>query len=76
MSCDRITVDTSKMGGLPTIRDTRVTVSMVLGQLAGGNSIEDVLDAFPYIDRTDVLAALEFAAAALNQQDLPSARPA
>ncbi|WDZ86960.1 DUF433 domain-containing protein [Micromonospora cathayae] len=51
------------MGGLPCVRDTRVTATAVLGQLAAGRSIEELLDDYPYLDREDVLAVLEFAAA-------------
>jgi uncharacterized protein (DUF433 family) len=40
---ERITVDPAQMGGLPCIRGMRVTVSAILGQLAAGQSIEDVL---------------------------------
>ena len=64
------------MSGLPCIRDTRVTVSAVLGQLAAGRSLEDVLADYPYLHRTDILAALEFAAAALQERELPLAQPA
>jgi hypothetical protein len=38
---------------------TRVTVSAVLGQLAAGRSVEDVLADYPYLERADILAALE-----------------
>jgi uncharacterized protein (DUF433 family) len=64
------------MTGLPTIRDTRVTVSAVLGQLAAGRSFDDVLADYPYLERDDILAALEFAAAAVQERELPLARPA
>lgn len=50
------------MGGLPTIRDTRVTVPAVLGQLAAGRTVAQIVDDYPYLDRKDVLAALAFAA--------------
>lgn len=40
MGLDRITVDPEQMGGLPCIRGLRVTVSMVLGQLAGGRVVD------------------------------------
>jgi uncharacterized protein (DUF433 family) len=40
MAYERITIDPAKMTGLPCIRDTRVTVSAVLGQLAAGRSTE------------------------------------
>jgi uncharacterized protein (DUF433 family) len=70
MSWVRVTLDPARMGGLACIRDTRVTVSAVLGQLATGRSIEQVLDDYPYLDREDVLAALEFAAAAMQKRQL------
>lgn len=62
MAFERITVDPARMGGLPTIRDTRVTVGMVLGQLATGQAVEELLTDYPYLERDDVLAALEYAA--------------
>lgn len=73
---ERISVDPARMGGLPTIRDTRVTVGMVLGQLAGGRSIDEIVADYPYLERADVLAALEYAAAAVNEREVPIARPA
>ncbi len=76
MALDRITVDPEQMGGLPCIRGLRVTVSMVLGQLAGGQTIDDLLVDYPYLERADVLAALEYAAAIVNERELPIARPA
>jgi uncharacterized protein (DUF433 family) len=59
---ERITIDPERMGGLPAIRDTRVTVSMILGQLAAGRTTEAVLEDYPYLERDDILAALEYAA--------------
>jgi uncharacterized protein (DUF433 family) len=75
MAYDRISIDPGRMNGLPCIRDTRVTVSAVLGQLAAGQSIQEVLADYPYLEQADVLAALEFAAA-VTQRELPLARPA
>ena len=74
MAFERITVDPQRMGGVPCIRDLRVTVSMVLGQLAGGASTDDVLSDYPYLERADILAALEYAAAVVNKRELPVAR--
>jgi uncharacterized protein (DUF433 family) len=71
MTYQRITVDPARMGGLPCVRDTRVTVTAVLGQLAAGQTIDQVLDDFPYLERADVLAALEFAAVAMQERELP-----
>lgn len=71
MAFERITVDPGRMRGLPCIRDTRVTVSAVLGQLAAGRSVDQVLEDYPYLEREDVLGALEYAAAAAQERELP-----
>jgi uncharacterized protein (DUF433 family) len=76
MGLERITVDAAQMGGLPCIRGLRVTVSMVLGQLAGGATIDDVLADYPYLEPADISAALEYAAAIVNEREVPIARPA
>ena len=76
MAFERIAVDPDRMGGVPCIRDLRVTVSMVLGQLAAGRTIEQVLEDYPYLERADVLAALEFAAAVVNEREAHVTRPA
>jgi uncharacterized protein (DUF433 family) len=76
MAFERITVDPDRMGGLPCIRGLRVTVSAVLGQLAAGRSVPDVLADYPYLEHADVLAALEYAAAAVSERELPLAHPA
>jgi uncharacterized protein (DUF433 family) len=68
MAFERITIDPERMGGLPCIRGLRVTVSAVLGQLAAGRSIPDVLADYPYLEHADVLAALEYAAAAVSER--------
>jgi uncharacterized protein (DUF433 family) len=64
------------MRGLPSIRDTPMTVSAVLGQLATGASIDELLADYPYLEREDVLAALEFAAAAAQERELAVMPPA
>lgn len=72
----RITIDPAQMGGRPCIRGLRVTVAMILGQLAAGRSVEDVLGDYPYLERDDVLAALDYAAAMADERELPVSRPA
>lgn len=76
MIVGRITVDPERMRGLPCIRDTRVTVSAVLGQLAAGQSFDQVLDDYPYLEQEDLLAALEYAALLTQEREIPLARPA
>jgi len=76
MAFERITVDPQVMGGVPCVRGLRVTVSMILGQLAGGASVDDLLADYPYLERDDVLASLEYAAAIVNAREVPLTRPA
>lgn len=76
MAYERITIDPGRMRGLPCIRDTRVTVSAVLGQLAAGRSAVEVLADYPYLEQADILAALEFAADAVQEHELPLAQSA
>ena len=59
---DRITRDPAVMGGRPCIRGLRVTVRTVVGLLASGHSIDEVLGQYPYLEREDILAALSYAA--------------
>ncbi len=76
MAFERITVDPAKMGGRPCIRGMRITVAMVLGQLARGETMDGILAAYPYLEREDVLAALEYAAAIVDEREVPVTRPA
>jgi len=72
MRFDRISIDPRRMGGLPCIRGTRVTVTAILGQLAAGQTPEQILADYPYLEPQDIPAALTFAAEALRERDLPT----
>lgn len=50
------------MGGRACLRSMRVTVGMVVGQVGAGYSIEAILADYPYLEREDVLQALQYAA--------------
>ena len=76
MGHERITVNPARMGGVPCIRDTRMTVAAVLDQLAAGRSTDQILDDYPYLERDDIRAALEFATAAVQERALPIASAA
>lgn len=67
----RITHDPTVMGGRPCIRGLRVTVGTIVGLLATGRTIEDILAAYPYLVRDDVYAALSFAAWRSQEVDVP-----
>jgi len=58
----RITVDPQVMGGKPCIRNLRVTVGTIVGLAGAGRTTEEVLDAYPYLEREDILEALSYAA--------------
>ncbi len=76
MEFERITVDPDQVGGVPCLDDLRVTVGMVIGQLAGGRAIDDVLARFPHPERAEVLAAPGSASVAVNEREVPVARSA
>jgi len=59
---DRITQDPAVMGGKACIRGMRVTVGMILNQLAAGQTADGILADFPYLEREDVTQALRYAA--------------
>jgi uncharacterized protein (DUF433 family) len=67
----RITFDPQVMGGKPCIRGLRVTVGMILGLLASGQSKDEILAAYPYLEADDIQEALAYAAWRLQEQDLP-----
>ena len=62
----RICFDPEIMGGKPCIRDLRVTVGSILGNLSGGMSQERLLELYPYLEQQDIAAALEYAAWAVS----------
>jgi len=56
----RISIDPKVCHGKPVIRGSRVMVATILGALAGGDSIETILEDYPNLTVEDVRAALEF----------------
>jgi uncharacterized protein (DUF433 family) len=64
-----ITVDPGIKGGKPVIRGRRVPVDLVLGQLGGGMTIEQVMDEYD-LQRDDILAALKYAAHIVSAGEL------
>lgn len=59
---DRITHIPGVMGGKASIRGMRVTVGMVLNQIGAGQSIDDLLQDYPYLEREDIVQAIRYAA--------------
>jgi uncharacterized protein (DUF433 family) len=65
---ERIVSDPDVVGGRPRVRGTRLTVRYIVGLLAAGASIEEILADHPSLSRDDVLASLRYAAESLEQQ--------
>jgi uncharacterized protein (DUF433 family) len=58
----RITIDDAQCGGRPCIRGMRMRVSDVLDLLSAGAPVDEILGDYPYLEREDILAAIEYAA--------------
>jgi uncharacterized protein (DUF433 family) len=67
----RITFDPEVMGGKPCLRGLRVTVGTIVGLLASGRTIEEVLIAYPYLETADIYAALTYAAWRVEEIEVP-----
>lgn len=57
----RITIDPAIFGGKPIVRGRRLAVEHVLGMLAAGSSVEEILAAYPWMEEADIRACLFFA---------------
>ena len=58
---DRIQINPKICLGQPIVRGTRITVSVILKLLAGGRSIEDVIELYPELEAADVQEAMKYA---------------
>ena len=67
----RITFNPAVMGGKPCIRGLRVTVGMIVGLMASGRSIEEILQAYPYLEAVDISEALAYAAWRVEEIEVP-----
>ena len=67
----RITFDPAVMGGKPCIRGLRVTVGTIVELLAAGRSTEEILEAYPYLEREDIDQSVAYAAWRLEEREVP-----
>jgi uncharacterized protein (DUF433 family) len=67
---NRIVVDPKIMVGKPIIKGTRITVELILRLLAQGQTIEEILKAYPHLKREDILAALEYATEIIAEEKI------
>ncbi len=59
---ERITFDPQIMGGRACIRGMRITVSQVLRLIASGMTVQEILEAYPYLEEEDLKVSLQYAA--------------
>jgi len=71
MEFRRITGDPRQMGGVPCLRRLRIPVATVVGMVADGMSEEDILQAYPDLELEDIREALRYAAAAVQEREIP-----
>ncbi len=71
MKFTRITVNPHQMDGVPCVRGLRIPVATVVGMIADGMTEEEILGAFPDLEREDIREALQYAAEAVRERELP-----
>ena len=68
---ERISINPKICHGQACIKGTRIPVYQIVRMLANGDSIDDLLEAYPTIEREDVFACLEYAASLAEEQISP-----
>ena len=66
---NRIIIDKNIRHGKPVIKGTRVPVDLIVGSLAGGASMEEICEYYG-IEKEDILAALEYAAQIISNEEV------
>ena len=66
----RITVNPDVMVGKPILRGLRITVEQILNALAGGISVEELLEEYPELEREDIQAALVYASQLVHDEQV------
>ena len=70
LQLDRIVRNPAVMGGKACVRGMRVTVGMIVGQIGAGQSIDELLADYPYLEREDVMQSLRYAAWRVSEQEV------
>ena len=68
---DRISIDPKVCHGQACIEGTRIPVHQVIRMLANGDTIEDLIEDYPSLQREDILACLDYAASLAEEQVMP-----
>jgi len=67
---DRITFNPKILGGKPIIKGTRISVQFILELLSAGMEIDEILEQYPHLEREDILAALDYAAKTIANEEI------
>jgi uncharacterized protein (DUF433 family) len=67
---ERIVLDPDVLNGKPSIRGSRVPVSLILNLLGHGNTFQQILEDYPYLTEPDIRAALAYAEARMNAEEV------
>jgi uncharacterized protein (DUF433 family) len=68
---ERISIKPTVCHGKPCIKGTRIWVSLILDFLASGDSVEAILEAYPYLSREDIQACIAYGAEAARERFIP-----
>jgi uncharacterized protein (DUF433 family) len=75
MRFERITVNANQMGGAPCIRGLRIPVATVVAMIADKMTEAEILSAYPDLEAEDITEALQYAAEAVRERELPLSVP-
>jgi len=68
---DRIAIDPNICHGQACVKGTRIPVHQIIGMLANGDAIDELLEEYPSLQREDILACLDYAAALAQEHVTP-----
>ena len=68
---ERISIDPKVCHGEACIKGTRIPVHLIVRMLANGDTMEELLEDYPSLEREDILACLDYAAALAEEQVTP-----
>lgn len=71
MNSPRITVHPGQMGGAPCIRGLRIPAATVAAMVADGLTLDEIVEAYPDLEREDIREALRHAAESVREGELP-----
>ena len=70
MQHERIEINPDIMFGRPVVKGTRITVELLLRKLAGGMTVDEIIEDHPHLETADIYAAAAFAADHLAQEEI------